>query len=61
MPSFWGRYSGVLVFGAAPSAGAPRYVRCEARGPETRPRVRIRYVGENGTGCPMPVIALRFG
>lgn len=60
MPSFQGRYSGVLVFGVAPSAGTPRYVRCEARGPETLPRVRIRYDGENEKGCPMPDIALRF-
>ena len=60
MPSFWGRYSGVLVFGVAPSAGTPRYVRCETRGPETLPRVRIRYDGENEKGCPMPDIALRF-
>lgn len=60
MPSFRGRYSGVLVFGVAPSAGAPRYVRCEALGPETRSRVRIRYDGENEKGCPMPDIALRF-
>lgn len=50
MPSFQGRYSGVLVSGVAPSDGAPRYVRCEARGPETRPRVRIRYDGENEKG-----------
>lgn len=60
MPSFRGRCSGVLVFGVAPSAGTPRYVRCEARGPETLPRVRIRYDGENEKGCPMPDIALRF-
>ena len=60
MPSFQGRYSGVLVFGVAPSAGTPRYVRCETRGPETLPRVRIRYDGENEKGCPMPDIALRF-
>lgn len=60
MPSFQGRCSGVLVFGVAPSAGAQRYVRCEARAPETRPRVRIRYDGENEKGCPMPDIALRF-
>ena len=60
MPSFRGRCSGVLVFGVAPSAGALRYVRCEARGPETRPRVRIRYDGGNEKGCPMPDIALRF-
>lgn len=50
MPSFQGRYSGVLVSGVAPSDGAPRYVRCEARGPETRSRVRIRYDGENEKG-----------
>lgn len=60
MPSFQGRYSGMLVSGVAPSAGAPRYVRCEARGPETLPCVRIRYDGENEKGCPMPDIVLRF-
>lgn len=51
MPSFQDRYSGVLVSGVAPSAGALRYVRCEAWGLETRPSACIRYDGGNEKGC----------
>lgn len=60
MPSFRGRYSGVLVFGVAPSADAPRYVRCEARVPRLVLACAYAMMGKTRKDASMPDIALRF-
>ena len=54
MPSFRGRYSGMLVSGVAPSAGAPRYVRCEARVPRLFLAYAYAMMGKTRKDAPCP-------
>ena len=54
MPSFRGRDSGVLVFGVAPSAGTPYYVRCEAGVPRLVLACAYAMMGKTRKDAPCP-------